>query len=429
MPFPLYLDTARLGPFNKKAQAAHTAFLRLAGELPTARSLIPFLRDGAAAWHDPVGIVERELTQWQGIRSLERSLAGPYGATKNSRVYLASRSTTLVRLGIEQLFKHCRRCLTVDLSWPSYLLDLEHIARRRGGEIVVASIKEAVFHKQKGIADICELVYRQYTENRCDGLFLPVVDHLGIRIPVVQIVETLRNRGCEIRFVMLDASQAYTHVSMADDIAVANLAVAGTHKWLGSYFPLGVAISPKISSSYAFDATISNARQQCLLDDSLLTFVEQINGNDSPRSETVNLGPLFSAFGAISDGRPAIEDSLRNRIANADIVSQLAIDAGWRSVRPSKEFRTGILLLEPPKSWVCSNSIAKFEQRFLDESVYVTIYDSGLVRLAMPCEPLTQSELDRMSRVFAVSRPQATPPLNLIREGNPTYQLDCLHAS
>ena len=89
----------------------------------------------------------------------------------------------------------------------------------------------------------------------------------------------------------LDASQAYTHVSIADDVADANLAVAGTHKWLGVYFPLGVAISPKISSSYAFDATISNARQKCLLDDSLLTFVEQIDGDDSPRSETVNLGP------------------------------------------------------------------------------------------------------------------------------------------
>jgi selenocysteine lyase/cysteine desulfurase len=200
-------------------------------------------------------------------------LASPFQAPEHAPVHLASRSTTLIRIGIDQLFMHCRRCLTVDMCWPSYLLDLQHAAARVGAGVSIAPIRHKILNEHFDAESVCELVCRFYMANQCDGLFLPVVDHLGVRLPVRQIVDQLRNRGCEIRFVLLDAAQAYSHVSLAEDSKIADMIVAGTHKWLGSYFPLGVAITPNPYSSASIENDITQSLLGPVLDNSLLAFV------------------------------------------------------------------------------------------------------------------------------------------------------------
>jgi len=93
--------------------------------------------------------------------------------------------------------------------------------------------------------EFCENLCLTYCSEGCDGLFLPAVDHLGTRIPVAQIVRTIRRFGGEIRFIMIDAAQALGHVPLDDDWRVADFLVAGTHKWLGSYSTLGLGLAPK----------------------------------------------------------------------------------------------------------------------------------------------------------------------------------------
>lgn len=44
-----------------------------------------------------------------------------------------------------------------------------------------------------------------FIANQCDGLFLPAVDHLGIRVPIHDIVRRIE-RGAELRCVSIDTA-------------------------------------------------------------------------------------------------------------------------------------------------------------------------------------------------------------------------------
>lgn len=330
-----------------------------------------------------------------------------FGAPACSRVFISSRSVTLIRLGLQQLFKRCRRCLTVDTCWPRYLQELHKASAEKSDSVFVKSYRRPVFDRGVSVDEFCENLCMVYCSEGCDGLFLPAVDHLGTRIPVAQIVRTIREFGGEVRFVVVDAAQALGHVPLDDDCKLADFIVAGTHKWLGSYSTLGIGVAPQTTSSAAIGIGIQQALRNSLTDDGLLAFIEQLKGDANIQSETVNLCPLFSAFGAQENARQATEDTVTAQIQNSRKVIQIAERAGWYAELPENEFRCGILLLQLPKHQR-HISASQLQQVFADQSIYLTAYDRGMVRLSLPVEPLNPEDQGRLEHALAAAKQAAS---------------------
>lgn len=232
---PPYLDSARIGQLAPSARQALVDFLNFVGTTPTHSCLIDWLSTGQVTDR-----VTHCSPAWPGIKSFEQSIAGLFGASARSRVFMSRRLLTLIRLGLQQLFKCCRRCMTVDTCWPRYLQELHLASAEKSDSVFVKSFRRPVYDRGVCIEESCENLCLTYCSEGCDGLFLPAVDHLETRIPAAQIVRTIRRFGGEIRFIMIDAAQALGHVPLDDDCRVADFLVAGTHKWLGSYSTLGL---------------------------------------------------------------------------------------------------------------------------------------------------------------------------------------------
>lgn len=389
---PLYLDSARLGQLSPHARRALDDFLDFVGTTPTHPHLIQWLRSGDAL-PDSVGA----LSRWPGIEAFEQSIARMFGAPDPSRVFISSRSVTLIRLGLQQLFKRCRRCLTVDTCWPKYLQELHQASAEKSDSVFVKSFRRPVYDRGVCVEEFCENLCMVYCSEGCDGLFLPAVDHLGTRIPVARIVRTIREFGGEIRFIVVDAAQALGHVPLEDDCKVADFLVAGTHKWLGSYATLGFGLAPQATSSAAVEVGVQQALRNSLTDDGLLAFIEQLRGSAGIQSETVNLCPLFSAFGAQVNARRPTAYSVASQTQNARKVIRIAERAGWYAELPNDEFRSGILLLQLPKQR--RQIPASLLQNILaDHSIFLTAYDRGMVRLSLPVEPLNAEAQERLER-------------------------------
>ncbi len=394
---PLYLDSARIGQLAPSARQALYEFLNFVGIAPTHPCLIDWLRTGEVAGNDA-----KRLPAWPGIKAFEQSIAGLFGAPINSRVFISSRSLTLIRLGLQELFKRCRRCMTVDTCWPRYLQELHRASAEKSDSVFVKCFRRPVYDRGVSVEEFCENLCLTYCSEGCDGLFLPAVDHLGTRIPVAQIVRTIQSFGGEIRFVLIDAAQALGHIPLGDDCEVADFLVAGTHKWLGSYSTLGLGIAPQTANSAAIESGIQHALRSTFTDDGLLAFVEQLRASANIQSETVNLCPLISAFGALKSISPPTRATVSAQLHNAQQTIRIAQQVGWDAQLPDAEMRSGILLLQLPKRQQQLPSI-QLQQVFANQLVFLTAYDRGLIRLSLPSEPMSYEALVQLEQALTAS--------------------------
>ena len=176
-----------------------------------------------------------------------------------------------------------------------------------------------------------------YDRMGCDSLFVPVISHDGIRLPVDTICRRL-NQIRPLRFVVVDGAQALGHVTEELGLQHCDIFVAGCHKWLQGHLPMGVALSAK--SLVCSEQTIAQAERMMRyseLDDPLLAFTrEMITGRSQAYSETVNLASLFTCRAAITDrglSPDEIDRQLGHRLRNAKRVRRIAAEAGWSSLR------------------------------------------------------------------------------------------------
>jgi hypothetical protein len=306
-------------------------------------------------------------------------------------------------LAARVLSRTCRSIFTTDFNWPTYQNILHHEAGRSGNRVHVARHRRSVLRGGIRVSQLVDAIVQEFVNHNCDGLFLPAVDNLGIRLPISDIVTAIR-RQSELRFVVVDAAQAFAHVPIDECLSVADFTIAGCHKWLRGYFPLGIAFFGQPSKRDIIDYTTSDVLRRGELDDGLLRFSQQMHdANLDGYSETVNLGPLFSCCGAAADAlHPSISqsDGLREQAANADLVADIVRDAGCRAVVPHQGLRSGILLVERRDRSAQTTTSDEIRGFFQSYGVLVTAYDGGLVRLSMPKYPLVQSELQRLRQAF-----------------------------
>lgn len=381
-----YLDTARLGRMTPAARDAQLDFVRLSAEEPSSLYFEQFLRDGFAAW--PTSYQNRfpGLRTWTGVAGLKHSLRRLMHAPEDWQVLLANRSLTLIGWAANCLFRTCRNVLATNLSWPAYQQAVQHQAVRTGNRVTTASLRYNILHDGWNAADIAASLADAYAHNQCDGLFLPAIDHLGVRLPIPEIVERIR-RSHELRFCLVDAAQAFCHVPLEDCLSHADFVVAGGHKWMGAALPIGIGLFGQLRSRDTIQHRLLQLARRQALADPLLQFTQQlVSGHLDGRSETANLASLFACAGAaadrlstplaLMDGEPPQVDEF--------LLTLRTPSPEWRPLLPAEQLRTRILLLESDDPVTRQQSSDAIRQTWLDAGSVITAYREALVRVSIP---------------------------------------------
>lgn len=398
----IYLDTARLGQASPTSLAAQFDFARLTAEEPSSLYFEKFLQHGSRAWTKSRHGDFSGLHGWNGIAGLKRKLADIAGFPASSHVLLSGQSTPLVELAAHILSRQCCRILTTDLSWPAWQATIERIAHRSNISVVVVPIRDAILNGRASVEDVVHLIRERFCRESCDGLFLPAVDNLGIRIPVRAIVRSIRKRT-NLRFCVVDGSQAIGHVPASITDQDCDLFLGGCHKWIGAYQPLRLAIAPNRRTQPVIKETFRSQVRNGELQDSLLSFTEQLDsGTLDGISETTNLTPLFAARGA---ARVFLRNAsrwglFRQQLRNARQVRLLASQAGWLTPEPDEGFLTGIVIIQSADSEVRALPPDTVRRQLHDEGIIATTYADGLVRLSMPAHSLQQDGLQLIARAL-----------------------------
>lgn len=247
-------------------------------------------------------------------------------------------------------------------------------------------------------------IARRFVRNRCDSLFLPAVDNLGIRLPVREIVDTLQCVA-DLRFVVVDGAQALNHIPLSLAKNVCDLFLTGCHKWLGAYNPLGVMSYGNPRSATHIDRMVRASLATGRADDPLLRFTEEISQRRSTRyGETAALLSLFTTQGALYDAarsRSRQHEALTHRMMNADrLLGQIA-NVGWMAVTPVCAMRTGICLLQANNIDIATLAPSLLRQLFHEFGLAVTAYRKGLVRLSMPATLWSTDDVNHIRRALA----------------------------
>ncbi len=384
---------------SPSAQLAAGDFVRLAGEDAFTLYFDRFLSAGAKCWPDRWLSRFSGLAEWPGIAELKAELRAQVGIDSELPVMLANRSAWLMQCAARLLFHKCERVLVTDNDWPAYREILAREQRRASRDVAIVRIRDDIFNgaidEEEAVGRICSA----YHDQRCDGLFLTAVSNLGIRLPVRRIVRAIEESS-PLRFVVVDGAQEFCHAGTNLGDGYCDLYLTGCHKWLRAHQPMGMMFSGRERSKSLIERRFRRWTRKEAQSDPLLRFSQQIDEHRvDDFSETVNVAPLLSTFGALRDLPKAASDrqsDFAGRIANAIEIARVADGAGWRSLLPKEPFRTGILLLQAERPSVQQRSAQRLRELFQQRGIAVTTYGKGLIRLSMPTRPLHTDDLNRL---------------------------------
>lgn len=380
----LYLDTARFGQMSAAAKDAQIDFVRLSAEEPSSLYFEVFLRDGFQSWPDRYQERFPGLATWRGVAGLKRSLRTLAGVPDSWSTLLAGRSLSLVHLATSCMFRVCRNVLTTDLSWPTYQHAVEQRASRTGNRITVVPLRESILRQKWTTSDVASFVATAFLNNKCDGLFLPAVDHLGIRLPIREIVGQIE-KVSELRFCFIDAAQAFCHVPLDECVEFADFIVTGSHKWMGAYLPTGTGFFGQRRSHEVISRRLHHQLRARCLNDPLLHFTTQLDGGKlDGHSETANLASLFACAGAASDMTDSFCSSLscHRQIVTDFLALAPYPTSDWFPIRPVEPMQSRIVLFDTTNTSLANQPADVLRQLWLDSGLVVTAYSGGRVRAA-----------------------------------------------
>lgn len=397
----LYLDTARLGRMSPGAAAAHRDFVTMAGDEGGGLYFDRFLSNGLRDCPASFSSRYRGLSGWRGVASLKTGLRALSGAAPESPLLLAARSTTLMRFAARFLYHPCRNVLTTDLDWPAYKTILSAAAAAAGRTLTEVPLREGVLSGRLTEEELIDLVCERFARAGCDGLFLTSVNNLGVRFPVERVVRRLEARHT-VRVVVIDGAQEFCHLPSSLGSDTCDLYLAGSHKWLGGYHPLGIGYYGRRRSRGRVETVVAHDIRTGEIDDPLLRFTSRLErGTKEPLSETVNLVPLFSAQGAVADARCTV-GALPARLRNLESAATLAAGVGWTPLLSARELRSGILLVRAERAAARAADPETLRASLRDHGVAATTYPGGLVRLSMPANEWRPGDLDQLRRAFSL---------------------------
>jgi hypothetical protein len=403
---PLYLDTARLGLMSPRACRASVDFARFASEQGCSLYFSKFLAGGSSAWPESLNQQYPGLESWRGISTLTQRLREIAGAAPESEVVLAARSAELMRLATRLLIGPCRNVLLTDLSWPTYEKIFETQRRGSASRRTRLALRHRILRDRISATELVDRIAEEFVQHGCDGLFLPLVDNLGVQLPIRDIVERLR-RLAELRFVVVDGAQSIGHVPLGLADGYCDLFLAGCHKWLRAFSPLGLAFFGNPGSESYIRDSLSRWLDAGEIDDPMLSFSrELLEGKSMPFGETVQVAPLLTANGAALD---ALDRGLPDDGPHAgNAIIDVAEANGWRSVAPHRELASRILLFEPAHPhrgrFAHEHAHERVREQFLTDGIALSSYEgnngSPLIRLSLPDAKLFPGDLERLATAF-----------------------------
>ena len=161
-------------------------------------------------------------------------------------------------------------------------------------------MREAILRDRIGQDEAIDRLADHYRRHDCDGLFLSAVTYQGVQLPIRELVQTLGDRE-KPRFVVVDGAQALNHIPLGLGEEYCDLLLAGCHKWLRAYQPLGLAFCCRRSAERLVAeacAEMLSSRRAGRSAPGLHRPARRPRRADS-YSETVNLAPLFTAAAAV----------------------------------------------------------------------------------------------------------------------------------
>ena len=407
-----YMDTARLGQACPAAVQVQCEFARLAAYDPSLCS-IGFLRDGVTAWDEESREQFAALNSWLGIEQLKRHLADAFGVTDAERILLANQTSRLVRIAARTMLRQCRRVLTTDLNWPAWQSIVSDEAMRHGGRILQVEIANDVLKDCATAADVVDSMAAAFERNSCDGLFIPAVTSLGIRLPVSSLVRRLKQRH-ELRFVMVDGAQAFCHVPLAEVLESCDVLIAGCHKWLGAHVPMGIAVAGNALTAEQFRCVAESGAVDAF-SDPLMHLTEQLRSNLVNRySETVNVVPLLTASATLAAqasasattalgakaGCDRVDETLEIRRRNARQLVAIMDDTLWKPIHVDDSVGSAIVLAQSIKPSLALHEPEYLQSVFRQHGISLSAYSDGLLRFSMPATNLQPHDMELISHAF-----------------------------
>ncbi len=386
----LYLDTARLGPISPRAQRASIAFARLAAKEGCSAHFEDFLYQGIEAWPAFLRERYRGLSDWHGIKGLKDSLRTLVKTLPDLPVLLANRSSQLMRLAARLLFHRCRNVLVTDLEWPAYRLILEQQQQRFGKNLKELPLRATVLFDRPSLEELVAKVTACYFEHQCDGLFLSSVTYDGFRLPVREIARSLAIAR-RLPFMVVDGSQEFCHAPVDLDGAYCDFYIAGCHKWLRAYHPMGLGFCGRPSEQRFVTGICNHMMEEGSLDDPLLRFTAKWErGTEDAFSETVSLSPLFPCAAAIAEFREQIvcpEKRFAQLVQSTQRMEAICRSTSWAPLVPHSSMRSGILLVQDTRPEITRASAESLRCQFQMRGLALTAYGNGILRLSAPTRP------------------------------------------
>jgi hypothetical protein len=375
----LYLDTARLGRMSPRACRASIDFARLAFEHGSTLYSDDFFRFGSGSLPDASRERYPGLSDWQGPEELSRQLSQLMGVPSQHPIQFASRSAVLI----------------TDLTWPAYERILRREQRRTGNRIHKVAVRRLMLQGRLAPSELIEHLAEQFASLHCDGLFLPLVDNLGLHLPAPDIAFRIR-RQSELRFCVIDGAQAFRHVPLELDRDYCDFMVAGCHKWLCAHNPMGLGILGRNSSRFYITASIARWLKSGTVDDPLMVYSQELmTGDHFPFGETAPILPLLTANAATVDAlETATEDCLKQ--SRRDVI-ECVRQAGWTLVSPESEYASRIQLIRPAHAHRNPATASHhLRRRLLEHQIAATTYEGSLVRLALPSDSLPSDAISHL---------------------------------
>ena len=390
----LYLDTARVGQISPSAHRALNDYFRLNAESHFPLYFEDFFGNGGNLPESEIAQYEG-LECWQGIAELKTKIAEMFNATAVKRLAVCKIfSTHEVRCrpnvsALSQRINH--RSFLASLS--GYLL--EESVPNPSCKITQVKVSEHRFEHGMSWHEICDQMCCQYQKYHCDGLFVPLVNNLGVHLPVQDLALRIRNHS-QIRFVCVDIAQAINHVHLNASEDYFDFAIGGSHKWLRSHLPLGIGLTGNSNSRRFIEQSFIRWSQVGILDDPILNFTTSQRGARSEFGETINATPMIACAGAIADRNNELTPAFDGEryLADRTRLESTFNRLGLKLMETDHPFWSNIMIFESANDYEDQPKLLHHGLKKM--GVATSLVDQQL-RVSLPSNGLTDRHLDKLS--------------------------------
>ena len=363
-----------------------------------------FFREGSHVWPKSRLAEYPAFESWEGVESLKTRIAEHFGIASAQDVFLANRSAQLVRIAARMMFRTCRNVLTSDLNWPHWQKLVKDEAARSGQQTTDASIQDVVLNDRSSAKELIERLEATFFNNGCDGIFLPTVNNVGIRLPLSKLLFDLKSSG-QLRFALIDAAQSFCHLPEPAPSTLADVTITGCHKWLRGSLPLGIAICGRPLVADQIRTILKSSGSSGEFDDPLLRFTQQIcNCSVDNSSETVCVAPLFSANAAIRSSqtaRSSLREQISRQLINMHPIERSAAGTTWSILEIDASVRSGIFLMRSSDPVIQNMGCDQLRTQFCRWGAAISAYPHGLIRISAPTETVCEHSIDTLAAAFA----------------------------